>query len=101
MAWLVICRDVADAVPLRKRHLKRHLAYIESVMDQVAVAGPLSDASNGEFTGSCFIYHTDDLAVAESLLRNDPYFAAGLYQDVAFHAFRPAAGGWVGGATWQ
>ena len=101
MTWLVLCHDGANAAALRKRYLDRHLAYIESVMDQVAVAGPLAESADGEFTGSCFIYHTEDRSVAESLLRNDPYFAAGLYRSVTFHAFRAAAGGWVGGPTWR
>jgi len=101
MAWLVICRDVADSAALRKLHLKHHLAYIETLMDQVAVAGPLAETAGGGYVGSCFIYHTDDRAVAESLLRNDPYFAVGLYREVEFHAFRPAAGTWVGGPSWR
>ena len=69
-------------------------------MDRVAVAGPLSATADGKFSSSCFVYHTDDLAVAEALLHADPYYAAGLYETVEFRAFRPVAGTWVGGATW-
>lgn len=101
MAWLVLCRDAPDSGALRRRHLERHLAYIESVMYRVAVAGPLAESADGEFSGSCFVYLTDDRAVAESLLQNDPYFEAGLYADVEFRAFRAAAGTWVGGAVWR
>lgn len=100
MAWLVLCRDVADSKTLRERYLQAHLAYIETVMDQVAVAGPLADEHGGAYSGSCFVYHTDDRSIAEALLRGDPYFRAGIYGDVAFHAFRAAAGTWVGGASW-
>ena len=53
MAWLVLCRDIPDSGALRRRHLKRHLAYIESVMDRVAVAGPLAETADGDFAGSC------------------------------------------------
>ena len=101
MAWLVLCRDLPDSGALRRHHLERHLAYIESVMDWVAVAGPLAESVDGEFSGSCFVYLTDDRAVAESLLQNDPYFEAGLYGEVEFHAFRASAGTWVGGAGWR
>lgn len=100
MAWLVICRDIADSEALRQQHLASHLAYVETIMDQIAAAGPLSAQPQGAHSGSCFIYHTDDRATAESLLRNDPYHQAGLYRDVQFQALRPAAGTWVGGATW-
>ena len=34
-------------------------------------------------------------------LHNDPYFEAGLYREVEFHAFSAVAGTWVGGATWR
>ena len=101
MAWLVLCRDVPDSGALRRRHLERHLAHIESVLDRVAVAGPVADSVGGEFSGSCFVYLTDDRAVAESLLQNDPYFEAGLYGEVEFHALSAAAGTWVGGASWR
>lgn len=101
MAWLVICRDVADSGALRRRHLERHLAYIESVMDRIAVAGPLARTVDGDFAGSFFVYLADDRADAESLLHNDPYFEAGLYREVEFHAFRAVAGAWVGGAAWR
>ena len=101
MAWLVICRDIDDSASLRREYLDRHLAYIDTVMDEVAVAGPFADSPGGDFVGSCFIYRTDDRAVAESLLRNDPYSEAGLYREVTFHALRIAAGTWVGGDAWR
>jgi len=99
-AWLALCRDIADSGELRRQYLDQHLAYIESVMDRVAVAGPLSHEAGASFSGSCFIYHVENLAAAESLLHNDPYYQAGLYESVELHAFRPAAGIWIGGASW-
>ena len=101
MAWLVICRDIDDSEALRQRHLECHLAYVDTIMDQIAVAGPLASQPQGVHAGSCFIYHTDDRTVAESLLFNDPYYQAGLYGETQFQALRPAAGTWVGGATWR
>ena len=98
--WLVVCQDIAESGDLRRRHLDQHLAYIESVMDRVAVAGPLSSSAGGRLSGSCFIYRADDRAAAEALLHNDPYYRAGIYESVEFRAFRPAAGVWVGGAAW-
>ena len=100
-AWLVICHDVAESGTLRRRHLQSHLSYIDSVMDLVAVAGPMAESVDGDYVGSCFIYRTEDRRVAESLLRNDPYFAAGLYRQVDFFALSPKAGVWLGGAAWR
>jgi len=99
-AWLVICQDIPDSGDLRRRYLRAHLAYIESVMSQIAVAGPLSESVGARLSGSCFIYHADDLAAAKALLHSDPYYQAGLFETAEFLAFRPAAGVWIGGATW-
>ena len=101
MAWLVLCRDVPDSEALRKRHLERHLAYVETIMDEIAVAGPLAPGPGGAYAASCFVYDTDDRERAEALLHDDPYHQAGLYREVEFHLLRPVAGGWVGGATWS
>ena len=50
--------------------------------------------------GSCFIYHTDDEAEARELLENDPYYTAGIYDQIECHQFLGAAGTWVGGKIW-
>ena len=69
-------------------------------MDKIAVAGPLSATVGGNWSGSCFVYSTDERTIAEALLHNDPYYRAGLYEEVEFRAFRPAVGTWIGGASW-
>ena len=100
MPHLVHCKDRPDAGDLRQQTLGEHLAYIETVMDKIAVAGPTRAAVGGSIVGSCFIYHTDDEAEAARLLENDPYSRCGLYGQVEMVAFTGAAGTWVGGKTW-
>lgn len=101
MAWLVVCRDVEESAALRRDHLRAHLAYIEKVMDRISVAGPLVANTGDVMNGSCFIYRTDDPDEARALLRNDPYYRAGVYQRVEFSAFKPVAGVWMDGASWK
>ena len=101
MAWLVICCDAADSAALRRDHLQAHLTYIEQVMDRISVAGPLLTDTADAMNGSCFIYRTDDLDEARSLLHNDPYYRAGVYGRIEIRAFRPVAGVWVDGASWK
>ena len=45
--WLVKCtdRDGDDVNDLREEQLAGHLAHIEAIVDQIAVAGPLKDAA--------------------------------------------------------
>ena len=100
MPYLCICKDQPDSQPLRDQYLPDHLAYIESIMDQVMLAGPLRDTTDHTYTSSCFIYLTDSREQALKLLHNDPYFKAGIYASAHCQEFITAAGTLIGGKTW-
>jgi len=104
MTTLVICQDSPDAPTLRQTHLQAHLEYIETIVDKISAAGPLSQSdqsiAHGAYDGSCFIYTTDDIDEAQALFNNDPYVAAGVYASASFSKFNPVAGNWVGGTNW-
>lgn len=85
---------------LRESNLDAHLAYIETILDRILVAGPAGGTTNADFGLSVFVYDTDERGEAERLLRDDPYFACGLYGDVRLEPFVPAAGSWIGGKAW-
>lgn len=98
-AYFCHCRDGQDAPRLRQRELERHLAYIESIMDRVLIAGALRD-EDGVMIGSCLIYDADSREQALSLLHEDPYFQAGVWSEVDCRQMRLAAGQWIGGRGW-
>ena len=100
MPYLVHCKDRPGVGALRQEALADHFAYVEAVLDKIAVAGPMKDKVGGEIVGSCFIYHTDDEAEARALFENDPYYQVGLYREVDMVAFTAAAGSWIGGKIW-
>jgi uncharacterized protein YciI len=103
MATLVYCRDAQGAEALRKNHLAEHLAYIETILDEIAVAGPLRTEPGKDMrhmVGSCLIFHTDDQDAARDLFFNDPYYKAGIFESAEFTHLAGAAGSWVGGKTW-
>ena len=100
MAYIFYCKDHPDAATRRQESTPEHLAYIESIMDQVLMAGPLIDDDSDAFSGSCFIYDTDQEQEAIQLLHGDPYYRAGIYARVDSHRLRPAAGSWIGGKIW-
>jgi hypothetical protein len=94
-----MCRDGENGASLRERLLADHLAYIETVMDKIAVAGPLKD---GETTvGSLLIIKAEDEAEARATFEGDPYFAAGVWHSIRVDHFLGVAGDWVGGAAWK
>lgn len=94
-----LCRDGANGASLRERLLADHLAHIEAVMDNIAVAGPLKE---GEKTvGSLLIIKAEDEAEARRVFEADPYFAAGVWDEVVVDHFLGVAGDWVGGTAWK
>ena len=97
MPYLAICEDVDGGAELRRRVLQDHLDYVEQHAAQIAVAGPIGEKP---YTASLFLYQVEELATAESLLHHDPYYRAGLYEDVWLELFTPAIGTWVGGRQW-
>lgn len=100
MAIICFCKDHPGSSGLRRAHTAAHLAYIETILDHILVAGPLVDEETSSYNASCFIYQTDDKSEAMNLLHNDPYFKAGIYAEVKCQRFKPAAGTWLGGTTW-
>ena len=100
MAYICFCNDRPGSLTKRRAATAEHLEYIETIMQHILVAGPLTGEDTDDFIASCFVYDTDDARLAERLLHNDPYFKAGIYAHVSFHRFRPAAGAWIGGKTW-
>jgi len=99
-AYMALCDDVPDSAELRRAVLQDHLTYIEAIMDRVLVAGPLRAPATEAYSSSCFVYLADDIEAARVLLEEDPYHRAGVYAEVRWSEFKPAAGQWIGGKTW-
>lgn len=97
--FAVIARDLPGAEPKRLAARPAHFAYVETILDRIAVAGPLRDAAGG-FVGSMLIYDVPDAAAARALLEADPYFQAGIWDNPEIHPFTAAAGQWIGGKIW-
>lgn len=97
--YAIIARDRPGAAAVRMEKLKQHLAHVEGHLDRLAVAGPMRDEA-GAFTGSLLIVKAESEADARALLEADPYYQAGIWNDIDVRAFGAVAGDWVGGKTW-
>lgn len=98
-AFAAYCLDAAGADKLRRDHLEAHLDHVESVMEQLLMAGPLKDAAGG-FVGSLIVFGVDSEAEAAALLEADPYYQAGIWSEVRIERFLPVAGTLIGGRNW-
>jgi uncharacterized protein YciI len=97
--YAIIADDAPGSAAPRTAHLAAHLAHVETVLDRIAVAGPLRDAA-GAMVGSLLIVHAETEADARAFLEADPYFAAGVWGSIRIQPFRASAGGWIGGKGW-
>ena len=97
--FAIVCQDVPNSKSIRMEKLADHLAHMEKIMDRVAVASPLRDEEEN-FVGALLVVKVKSKAEAEHLLKSDPYFKAGVWRSYDIHMFGPAAGEWVGGASW-
>ena len=97
---MVFCEDGENGQRLRAEHLQDHLAYVETIMERIRVAGPLRESESKEVSASCLIYSAESLDEARALFEADPYFRAGIYDSVRWFRLTPAAGEWVGGRNW-
>ena len=98
--YAVLAEDDPARAQVRESALAEHLAFVEDNFERYAVAGPLLDET-GAMTRSLFLIYADDMAEARAFMANDPYVAAGLYQEMEYRRFTPAAGDWIGGISWD
>ena len=97
---VVICRDGPNAPQARAAATPDHLAYIDTVFDDINVAGPLYDEAGIETVGSLYSLRTKSLARAKQIIEGDPYFRAGVFASVEYFPHLPAAGHYIGGKIW-
>jgi uncharacterized protein YciI len=98
--YIVLCYDGPDGAIKRAAATTEHLAYIDTILPEINVAGPLYDASGTKTIGSLFCYRTKSLTRARELLEGDPYFRHGVFASTEFLPFLPAAGHYLGGKIW-
>jgi uncharacterized protein YciI len=85
--FAIHCIDKPLQQDLRARTRPEHLAYLESALDQVLVAGPLLD-EEGAPIGSMLLMEFPDRKAAVGFAAEDPYAKAGLFASVAVTAWR-------------
>ena len=81
MQFLVKAYDGAGKLEKRLEVRARHLEGMKALGDKVIAAGGLLD-EEGKMKGSALVMEFDEKAQVEEYLENEPYVAAGVWQDI-------------------
>ena len=85
------------AAKMREELMQEHIDHVDTIIDQLVIAGPMFADDNKTVVGSMLIYKTDNKKKARTNLEADPYYAAGVWNKISINTFRAALGDVVGG----
>lgn len=97
---VAVCHDGPDSAAARQASTPDHLRWVESMLEQLALAGPLYTDDGARMVGSLYVFRTASSTQARAWLESDPYFAAGIWDRIEYRPFLAAAGTLVGGLAW-
>lgn len=88
MQFILECEDKDGGLDLRLATRPEHLAYMQSKLDHIVIAGPILDDATGNPIGSLIVLDYPDRAGAEDFAANDPYAKVGLFKASSIRPFR-------------
>ena len=94
MFYAIVARDRADSLAARLASRPAHLERLRALQDEgrLLIAGPhpaIDTEAPGPagFTGSLIVAEFSDLEAARAWAGEDPYLAAGVYEEVTVKPF--------------
>ena len=90
MPYAIITHDKPGHAEVRASNRATHIEYLKANQQMLLAAGALlaDDGSPGE--GGLLLVDTDDRAVAERFIADDPFTKAGLFEKVVVTRWRKA-----------
>ena len=95
MWYAFICEDTPNSLPLRMETRSAHIARLTALKEEgrLLLAGPCpaidsEDPGEAGFTGSLVIAEFASLEDAQAWADDEPYLAAGVYQQVTVKPFK-------------
>ena len=99
MLYMICATDVADSLEKRLAARPAHLARLEQLKAEgrLILAGPFpaidsNDPGPAGFTGSLVVAEFESLEAAREWAANDPYIAAGVYDNSVVKPFKKVFG---------
>jgi uncharacterized protein YciI len=82
MLYALICTDKPDGLALRMERRPQHVAYLRSLGDKLAFAGPFLKEDGKTMCGSLVVIEASSLEAAHAIAAGDPFAKAGLFEKV-------------------
>jgi len=92
MHFVAICFDKPDAQELRLKHRAAHLDYLRANAKTIKSCGPFLADDGENMVGSMLIVEAEDRAEVETILKQDPYRKAGLFDSIDVRGWRWVVG---------
>ena len=90
MPYAIKTTDKPGHEALRLKLREQHLAYLDSQVNLLLAAGALLSDDGKSASGGLLIVDTDDRAVAQRFIDNDPFTKNGLFAAVTIERWRKA-----------
>lgn len=90
MPFAILTTDKPGMVDVRINERAVHLEYLKANISLLLAAGAMLNDDGSVGTGGVILVDTDDRAVAEKFIADDPYNKAGLFQTVVVTRWRKA-----------
>lgn len=87
MHYIVHCRDFVGQVQKRLDHYDAHKAYLATNPIKTLISGPLLAEDQETMIGSCFLVEAESVDEVMTFHKNDPFYAAGIWEHVSIHPF--------------
>jgi uncharacterized protein YciI len=87
MLFAITNIDKADSFALRAATRETHLGYLDGIVAQLVLAGPLLNAE-GQPVGSLLVVEAENKDAAAAFAAADPYAKAGLFASVTITPYR-------------
>lgn len=82
MLFIALFNDDHEKLAVRQKLMSDHLGYLEKNSQEIRLAGSLREFPDANPMGACWIIEAPDKASAERLCKEDPFWQAGLRQNV-------------------
>ena len=92
MLFIATCVDRPQSVEKRLENRPAHLAYLKDLGARVKIGGAMLANDLKTPIGSMLIFEGESEADIRSILANDPYALAGLFESVTVKPWRQAVG---------